>query len=112
MRKAEPTRPNTLEEWYLDALAFLYQRYRYENDVFLDDVAGRFAIRATCAWKRFDPSRGKAFTFLCWIARAAYSDAVTHRKRGRDLMGGLHRERMTEEWLHHCVGSEREDGER
>ena len=38
MRKAAVSRPNTLEEWYLDALAFLYQRYRYENDVFLDDI--------------------------------------------------------------------------
>lgn len=79
---------NTLEGRYMDAIRFIRSHYRYECDVFLDDVEGRFAVKVAQRWHKYDPSRAGAFTFLCWLARSAYYDADQHRKRGVDVMNG------------------------
>jgi hypothetical protein len=81
-------KPNTLEGRYMDVIRFIRAHYRYECDVFLDDVEGRFAVKAAQRWHKYDPARAGAFTFLCWLARSAYYDADQHRKRGVDVMNG------------------------
>ena len=77
-----PLRPNTIEEWYLDALAFIRARYRYLPQVEIEEIEGLFAVRIAVqvARGKFDPSRGQAFTFLCWQARAS---AAYHRSKKR-----------------------------
>jgi len=79
-------RPNTLQEWYPDALAFCRTRYRYLDDLLLDEVLSRFAVRAVQRWHRFDPARGRAFTYLCMAVRAAKADLDVRRRTSKDLM--------------------------
>lgn len=79
-------RPNTIEEWYPDALRFLRGRYKYLPDVELDYVLARFAIYVAVGYHKFNPNnpRCSAFQWLCWRARA--SAAYEKKWRGKDLM--------------------------
>ena len=80
------SKPNTLEAWYMDAIRFLYSRYRWEPDTVLDEVASRFALRMSHRWKKFDPAKASAFTYLCWCVRAAYFDTKRRQRESKDMM--------------------------
>ncbi len=76
-------RPETVEEWYLDAMRWGESRYRalFPNEEEWEEVVGWWHIKI--ARTRYDPQRARAFTFLCLLFKTAVRVALGRRARQR-----------------------------
>jgi RNA polymerase sigma-70 factor, ECF subfamily len=78
---AAPTFTGAVEEHLDDVFAYLV--YLTGDRATAEDLAAETFEKACRAWRRFDPRRGSAKTWLCQIARSAAIDHFRSEKRRR-----------------------------
>jgi RNA polymerase sigma-70 factor (ECF subfamily) len=81
-------------ERHLDDV-YAYLLYLTGNRELAEDLTGETFERALRRWRRFDPRRGSARTWLCQLARSSALDhfrAERRRRRREQTVGGLDRE--------------------
>ena len=80
----EAQRPSfaSIAEEHLDDV-FAYLTYLTGNRTVAEDLASETFERALRFWKRFDPRRGSARTWLCQIARSVALDHFRSEERRR-----------------------------
>jgi RNA polymerase sigma-70 factor (ECF subfamily) len=81
MHAAETSFASAAEE-HLDAV-YAYLRYLTGDPTVAEDLTGETFERALVRWRRFDPARGAARTWLCQIARSAALDHFRSESRRR-----------------------------
>jgi RNA polymerase sigma-70 factor (ECF subfamily) len=72
----------TVAEEHLDGV-YAYLLYLTGDRTVAEDLTGETFERALRRWKRFDPSRGTAKTWLCQLARSAALDHFRSESRRR-----------------------------
>ena len=64
-------RPNTIEEWYPDSLAWLRSRYAFLSDHLRDELEGLYATMVAKRASHFNPIRGRAFSYMINVVTQA-----------------------------------------
>lgn len=92
MPRTAPAFASVAEE-HLDGV-FAYLLYLTGDRSLAEDLTGETFERALRRWRRFDPRRGTAKTWLCQLARSAALDhfRAERRRRHREEAAGVERE--------------------
>jgi RNA polymerase sigma-70 factor (ECF subfamily) len=88
MPRTAPTFASVAEEHLDDVFAYLL--YLTGDRSLAEDLTGETFERALRRWRRFDPRRGTAKTWLCQLARSAALDhyrSERRRRRREDAVG-------------------------
>jgi RNA polymerase sigma-70 factor (ECF subfamily) len=110
LARAERSFASVAEEHLDDVYGYLL--YLTGDATVAEDLTGETFERAFRRWRRFDPRRGSAKTWLCQLARSAALDhfrSERRRRRREDVVGGWERE-AAETGFGDGLSSELEDG--